>query len=97
MTASSTPLTGDWLVVRRSGLLPPGFTKRITGHVGSTSWHRRLVDGFDVLTYAADDFELRYRHWPVRDRIRVVDGRRLGEGRCLGVRFCTFELVAASG
>jgi hypothetical protein len=89
------PLDGDWRVVRRSGVLTGGFTKHIAGHVGATRLNAQLVDRFDIVTYSADEFELRYRHWPVCDRIRLRDGRRIGEGRALGVRFCTFELVRA--
>ncbi len=90
---SAAPLTGTWRVARRSGLLVPGFTKRIAGHVGATHHRGQLVDRFDVITYSASEFELRYRHWPVRDRIHVRDGRCMGQGRVLGVPFCTFELL----
>ncbi|MCW2923239.1 MAG: hypothetical protein JWM98_643 [Thermoleophilia bacterium] len=95
-------LGAPWRVVRVSGLLVPGFTKRFDAGAtrGTTYWCGVRIGAFDVVR-TRGACELRYRAWPVVDvllgapqapttRIESAGYLHLGGGRRL--RFCRFRL-----
>ena len=93
MSEMSTPtprLTGEWLVRRVGGILPPtGLRKRIGGETGSTRVGRLPVAPFLVRGTALD-----YRWLPVRDELSPLDdGTWIGRGCIFGREFCRFRLV----
>lgn len=65
----------SWRVVRVSGILPPGFTKRFrrgnnakSTWIGTTYWLGIPVDRVDVVP-EGERWALRYRHLPIRDTL----------------------------
>ena len=91
-----------WRVRRTGGLLVPGFTKRFDDEGrGMTYLWRIPVGWFDVVTSGgpAGGVELRYRRWPVVDRLdrRPAAGGSIRSAGFVAiggrrVRFCRFRL-----
>jgi hypothetical protein len=93
----------SWRVRRRTGLLPPGFTKRFSedGAIGTTYYLGVPIGRFKVRDAGDGSIELVYRHWPVvdvvlgwpaqaRGPIDAAGYIRMPRGRRL--RFCRFRL-----
>ncbi len=99
--ATRTELLELFRVIRVSGVLWPGFSKRLDAHrrCGVTYLWGIPVGRFTVeQRRAAVDLpagiNLVYTRWPIIDRLVArSDGSFDGEGTIAGRRFCRFRLV----
>lgn len=88
---------GQFRVQRTSGLLIPGFSKRLAGNAGCTYLWGVPIGRFRI-EQTSTDATLRYHRWPVCDvLVPGTDGAPVsGVGLIFNWQFCTFKLLPIS-
>lgn len=104
MSERERSLDGTWRVERQSGLLVPGFSKRIADGRGMTSFLGIPIGAFRIETMLKGEgtaiarYDLDYTRWPVVDELRPAAPAEqgvpvwLGTGRIFGRVFCHFTM-----
>jgi hypothetical protein len=89
----SHPLDGRWRVRRRTGVLVPGFSKRMHDAGGCTYLWGIPIGRFRVRE-TPTGCALEYVRWPIVDELEPRDDGAWwhGNGRVFGHTFCAFSL-----